>query len=408
MGYLRNLIQTWENFGQKVGNTTKSYTDVVHIGIAQKACQIYNLYPDLWQMSPYHRGFFRGVCANANEPLQPPSQAPVGGQCFTNYRLFGEYVFASSRYSDFDCGDIVTWGVSEQIPGKIVAYEFLPGEMKINVTTENESGVRTSRIYFLRYAPNAPNSVTGTAIQYQTGCQNSTNPCGYNPVLTTFKRIDGLPDDCHTTDIVLPPEATQGDLNLGDYYEGDTLVQGDTISYNFDMPVVNNQFNFPLEVNVGGNNWLEIDVGGISFSRNTNEFNYNRRGGGGGGGNGSGYPGDESSKKPPIIEGDEDSPYEEEVLPEEEVADETGLYEIEYVTVLITKFPKNLKRENGSPGADVIYPGFFTWRMGSYNFPRIPLHFVKNILLPPNGADGYTCRLYPGFDAQFVKYTRKK
>lgn len=383
--------------------------------ITKEVCAVYNRSPFSFVVAPFVRLGLANACAIVASPIPNPSEIPLGGQCYAKYRLRGEYTFTSSSYADFDCEDTAYWQTNQTPTAKIVGYEFLDQQMIVKLTLESQNGAQFTTNLSLYYATDPDVGGTSTIIQYNTVCGNRSNPSGYNPVLKKFVRTDGLPDDCHIQEPSITEEDRRGTITINNFTENNTEIEGDEIEYFIENDFENNEFKFPITVSLDSNNTISLDLDGININRNNNEYsvNFNRRGGGGG------YPGNlpppnDDNSEPETTGGEEEETpendkkiYKKREVPEGEETQDTGIDKLDYIQIDVTSVPSNAPSQEGKPGDDIYFPGFAEFKSGGYNYPRIPLHFKKNLLRAPDGADGYAVRIYDGYKGKVTVFYRK-
>lgn len=399
---------SWDEIRSRIAGNSQDLLTQLGTQITKEVCAVYNRSPLGWTVAPIVRLAMKNGCAIVGTPVQGDTNLPEGGQCYTTYRLHGTYINSSKRFGANAVGLTFYWGTAQTVTGKIVSVSIDQELARITVVVESETGLKTTVNRAINRKFNDGNSVSGDQVLYSQDTTDTSQSTGYNFLFTRFQRTDGLPDDCH----IQPPNVTEedrrGSITINNYNEGDTTIEGEDVEYFIENDFSSNEFKFPITVNLGGNT-VTLDLGGIEINRNNNEFSveYNRRGGGGG------YPGNlpppnaDNSEEEGVEEEDEKKIYKKREKPPEEGTEETGIDKLDYLEIDITTVPSNASVQDGSPGNDIYYPGFAEFKSGVYNFPRIPLHFRRNMLRAPDGADGYAVRIYPGFKGKTTVYYRK-
>lgn len=406
---------TYAEVGERLGKNAYDLSAQLADKTRQFACQIWSLYPD-WVTgnqslgTSFARGLMTSVCQQDEPP--PPYQ---GGNCPVAYHAFGTYY--SKNFSSGGCDVIAFWRTIGSASGTDISSwqprQISSSDPRYSIKRSNGGNIFIRQITFEDYTSKNTTLTGGVPVSFRNkdfACLNQTNnPVGDRVRVTDLVRLDGLPDDCPPLYPVYPP--SQPPSVISNQYD----IQVDantTITYNVSLKRSgDNNFQFPLVFS-----WNDFDValdaGGFTFDVDINPTisppDADNPGGepkppilppkapprGGGGGNGV-----------PI-----DSPedYTSEEIPVEEELEEQDGEVLDYITILVTETPQNAPREEGRPGDDIIYPGFAEFKSASYNFPRTPLHFARNVLRAPEGANGFAVRIYPGFKAIVTKYYRKE
>ena len=69
------------------------------------------------------------------------------------------------------------------------------------------------------------------------------------------------------------------------------------------------------------------------------------------------------------------------------------------VSLILATKPRKPKMQAGMSAPDVLYAGWFSWKIGDKQMPREPVHYDRNVYKAPDGATGFTYTVYVGFTA---------
>lgn len=410
---------------ERIGGEVADFSDQVAEETRKFACEIWNAYPGY--ITNNHslgtsvaRGFFQKLCAPNNPPPPDPPSELMQGQCDgVSYRV--DLIFANNGADPCNNQGLIN-AASLYVTGKVDGLRM----------SDTGSIVYSSCDTNFTLPPSHPQRIVWLSSKGHTS-PDSTNQIifvvdyavGDMPALCQIvhiERLDGLADNCGTPGgypvaPVPPPEITK---NITINIDNDTTINlNPTVKRrepgnNFTFPLVFGYADFDVSLDLGGFTFSPtINVGDNSGGGNGNgnpppppinngnqgDGNGSGGGGNGGGGNGGGRPAP-SPFNPDF--------YDVTPLPDEEEPKMDNIENLAYITIEVKAIPSNAKTENGAPGDDIYYPGFVAFRAGEHNYPRQPLHYSKNILRAPEGADGFAARRYPGFSFVTKVYTRKE
>lgn len=377
-----SLWQTWDNYLTGFSEDAASFTQQVSQQIVNKQCQLYSKYPNTLSVFPLYRGILNNVCSQFDPGFTPPDTPGfLGGQCVgVQYNVYGIYQNANETFGP--CDAALGWFVLNT-PGPVVGIRPNGGGNQI---LSGGGPVITT----IRADP------SGNLV----GLSNTCAPPGGLPApamkpntsqITRIERVDGLPDDCgNPPPPVLPEPPIDGD----DFFTTIVINNRDP-SDNSIIDIIG--INAPITINADIDFKLTFDVGGINFNLGSDGIGNDAEGadtsddGGGGGG---------TVLLPPPNSDD----YEEEEKAPSDGEEETISINIAYITLELIDIPANAKTQWGRSGPDVIYAGWFEFRTEGFFYPRQPVHFSKNIYIPPRGATGYAYTLYEGFSGRIRTY----
>ena len=403
MSFRRTATEISEN----LGSGTADFADKVGEGVRGFACDIWYNFPDYvtnggFITNSFARGFMQNLCRDKNLP--PPPNTPFdGGQC-TGVRYGVSYQTAV-----ISNGTLSGWSATVQTSAVVIIGAIQSAKLYVDNIQDEDLEHWSFDGQGEPPSLNTRNKVYRLDVVDSQGLKQVSLGTRFGTRVVGFYRYDGQPDTCGDLPVTYPPTSPP-------------LVPGTDISITVDddttinLPVTvilddRGSFSFPLSFVVGNYEssvtYVTIDLGGFEFSSEppsppsaeppSAPPPVSPPGGGGGGGGGT------TNEEPPPPESDPEievsEPVEEE-LQEDEVA---GLA---YIDVIITGKPSNAKRQEGSPGDDIYFPGFVAFRSKGVNLlPRYPLHYLNNRIKALPGADGYGVRLYEGYTGKVIKYT---
>jgi hypothetical protein len=366
---------------EKTGGTFGDFTTPVSSKMREFVCTVYREFPDKFKNSKnlvrsFQRGYMASICSDLNPPPLPPPPF-TGGRCAVLYKC-------SCQQNNSD----------------IVLQRFVQGPIA-NIVCKNPS----DRTYTMDVYNDAGTRIGGGS---SFAVQSSV---ALVPKVTTE---NGLPDNCGNNTpsyppTVLPPSYTKNytiDVG-GDNYDFYIKLIKDSAN-NLTFPItfdVNGEFNAYLDF---GGFYFDVDITGNYIKNPNTKPPIVRRppNGGGGGSDGGGDSGDGGGSgggKPPVSNPDLlPTP-----LPIEQEKKEQDVERLAYITVELLSKPSNASTQSGIPGQDIYYSGWVSFSSGSFAYPRQPIHFTSNVFPAPDGANGYAVKIYKGYSAQVIKYTRK-
>lgn len=382
-----SLWQSWDDYLVKFGEETADFTQQISQQIVTKQCQLYAKYPNALGVFPIYRGILNNICTQSDPSFQlPESPGFSGGQCpGVFYNVFGIYRNANETFGP--CGVALEWTVSNT-PGPIVEVIDQPGAFRL---ISGGGGVSSN----LQALP------SGNVVGIRNTCApigSLPSPAGFpeSAQITRVETVDNSPDNCGNPPPVLPPDPPQ---DASDFNTTIVINNRDS-SDNSIIDIIG--INAPITINADIDFKLSFNLGGVSFNLGSdgigNDSEGSDTGGGGGGGGGS------SEIVPPPNSED----YDEEEKDVEGSGEETVGIEIAYITLELTLIPANAKTQFGVNGPDVYYAGWFEFRTEGFFYVRQPIHWQKNIFVPPKGATGYAYTLYTGFNGIIRTYKLKE
>lgn len=259
---------------------------------------------------------------------------------------------------------------------------------------------------------------------------NTPSPPVPSFTINSIIRLDGQPDNCGNPPAGYPPAPppppggytspptpiTFNNQTTNNYYFNFTPPTAPATPANFFPPIIinylkaeaNPEFSIPIEFNFNG----DINFGGggdsIEFNQddrdNIENINNNVVNQGNQTTNiqnqinniiniTNNKPPDPNDFKPPVT-GQPPGEYEQTFL---------GA-----VQVLLTEIPLNAQTQFGDGAPNVVYAGWFEFRRGSYQLPREPIHFERNVFIAPKGVDGFAYTLYNGFNGEATSIIYKE
>lgn len=415
-----SIYRSWTDAQERAGGNTYDYADQLVNGVRNFACNLWGKFPDRVAGSPFPSGFTRGFMNQGCRDIvtvPPPVSQFTGGQCFTQYRIYGTYTSQSNRIGRHTCGETAFWA-TRPVNGKILSARFLPSTFILIVTIENQDGSRLDFDFPAYYRISETSSPTTNIPGYWDTCQfDNIIYAGNAPIIEGLERLDGQADDCGDSPPVYPPslEPTADDLN-------DTVNVDNYDTTNTNIPVglvnvtgnVNVDLEMPVSFNLGGID-VSVDMGGITLNNSLGNSTYNNSvsinnnaGNVTGIGNKNPLPLPKPDREPaPPPENPLENDLDEEETTDEEPKTKPIVEGLEFVQVNITSKPDNAKNQWGDGAPDVYYCGWFEFTADGYAFNRQPIHFLQSIFKPPLGATGYAFTLYNGFTGNATIYTRK-
>lgn len=346
-------------------------------------CRLWRSYPDSWTRSTPGgspaRQFWNSVCDPPDPPLLPDPPAFTGGQCDFKYNLLVQVaVFPSTANCDRP-GDplqdifVVAWG-----PITLVSLDQPAG---------NCGGF--DRVFCVCHGNGAfarnPDPVVFPLAFGSSGRFESVRSISLAPQ-------SGEPDTCGDPPPAYPPDTPPqpGDETFNVTFDTDV-----TNNFNFDLSWNRVEFSIPVT--------FEFEAGDVNVNFDGIDLNLS--------------PGNDWNIEPPPRDfaptpaptpAPNAEEFDETEKPEEEAGEEEIGIEIAYITLDLTVIPTDAKTQWGRSGPDVFYAGWFEFRTEGFFYPRQPVHFQKNIFIPPRGATGYAYTLYEGFRGIIRTYEFKE
>jgi hypothetical protein len=370
-----------DKLAELAGGTFGNFTIPVSGKMREFACGLYKDHPGYFRSSAtiaqsFQRGYMRSLCKDLSPPPLPPLPF-TGGRCNILYKC-------SCQYNGTD----------------IVSQRYVQGPF-----SRIDCRVRTDRLALMDVYNDA-GVIIGGGQAY----------VGDNTLILRPKVVpeNGLADTCGDPPATYPPTI------LPPTYIKNYTINNDGETFNFYIKLIKDSdggLSFPISFDINGEFNAYLDLGGFYFDIDITGNTIQppdtkppivRRPPNGGGGSGGGGKNDDSGGGSgggkPTIESDNLNKTE---LP---IASETKEKKIEglaYITVDILSKPSNATTQSGSPGQDIYYPGWVYFLNADYAYPRVPMHFSQNVFPAPDGADGYSVKIYKGYSAKIIKYTRK-
>lgn len=388
---------------EKLGDTFADFTFVLVEPLRDFACELWERFPDqITQQQNIPRSFQRGymsyMCQDKPQPT-PPQVPFTGGQCpGVSYDVTINII----AYNIGNCQEILNVNPVFTVIGPVEGTVF-------EVTTVNEAQTSCNGLsntfvdlgeWVLRSA--SPDLVVAVGI-YKDALNAATPPLS-SAIITDVVRTDGQPDTCGDPPVRYP----ETNPTVNDYSTTINFTAPDGGSLDIDVVYQPDNYNFPLEFDVGGLD-VSLDLGGF-------EFNFSPRNPDGtlprlptGDTTPSPTPLDDSSRQFPRTRyaPPEGNNYDVEVKDPTDPKEEEVSTELRFVKVTLSSTPTNVKRQWGGGAPDVIYAGWFEFTNDGYNFPRQPIHFAESLFETPEGATGYAYTLYEGIVGFATVYTQK-
>lgn len=369
---------------ESLGDSAAGFTKNLANAVGNFACDLYRKYPGALTFGDtgnYSKGVWDELCFS--RPASPPA-APkptfVGGQCQgVAYRVF--YISETVDHPGVPPG---TYYVERQldIVGAVrnFTYEYRSDGVGYRAEVDSPNGhhvypqdgggrgwlrlrsVRVQRLDGL--ADNCGDEATNFPVTNIPANERSTN--------VNIQLRNG---DTYNIPVTLVPTTNNYSL---EFDAGDIHVKFDLSGVSFNptsiSETINNVENTVVDLSQNVNNFTAIAVPFISNSvAYSNSFNF-----------GTFTTKEDSGSSSP--------------------ADETATDNLAYVTLDITKSPRNAKTQEGELAQDLVYAGWFQFCAEGYYFPREPIHFSKAIFKAPLGATDYAFTLYEGFEAKAVEH----
>lgn len=369
---------------ESLGNTAAGFTKNLANAVGNFACSLYAKYPGALTFGDtgnYSKGVWDELCSS--RPAPPPA-APkptfTGGQCLgVSYRVI--YQSETANHPNNPPGTFFTERQIDIIgPVRNFTYEYRNDGTGYRAEVDGRDG-------------------------HYVFAQDGSGRGWLRLRSVKVQRLDGLPDNCgdETTNFPItniPSNERSTNVNVqlrnGDVYNipvtlvpttnnysvefdaGDINVKFDLSGVTFNSSsfaeTINNVENTVIDLSQNVNNFTAIAVpfinNSIAYSNSFNFGNFKIKED-----SGSSSPADEEQS--------------------------TGLA---YVTLDITKSPRNAKTQEGELAQDLLYAGWFQFASEGYYFPREPIHFSKAIFKAPLGATDYAFTLYEGFEAKVVEF----
>ena len=242
------------SFFQSSGNAAAVFGEQLRDGVATFACSLWANFPDFIAESTlpqnsFARGFMNQACSSVQPANPPPSPGYTGGQCpGVLYIIEGIYGNGNQVYGTE--GETRTFrntlrGPIEGIEETDAPYIINDGGDLDRINDEILTvGVRTTDTFITN-----PNITIVYALRGTT-------------VITSVTKQDGIPDTCgDRPSRYYSPPPTSNDLNTTINI---TNLDGVDNVYEIQYVSLSNQYNFPMNFKVNGNN-VSLDIGGINF-----------------------------------------------------------------------------------------------------------------------------------------------
>lgn len=250
-----------EEFWESLGGAQASFAEQLRDGVVNFTCDLWFGFPDFITnasnpVSSFHRGYMNSICEPVAKNVPAPQSAFIGGQCCDkSYR-----VVAQVQETTFNGG----------APYFILSQFFVVG--KVNGLSTNEPPPGFSNLLQV-IQENCGGTLFYT--RFFDLSDINGNPTGVSrepfvPEIVAFSIANvliaaGQVDDCGNPPVEYPP-ATPGPGDL-------TTTFNITVNDGLDLPVtvnynsINANFNFPIQVDIGGLTGV-LDLSGLTITNN--------------------------------------------------------------------------------------------------------------------------------------------
>lgn len=343
-------------------------------------CRLWRSYPSSWTRSTPEgspaRQFWNSVCNPPDPPLLPNPPDFSGGQCDFRYNLNIQVAVFPSTLNCDRPGDplqsinAVVWGPIQQVALDRPAGNCGGFDRVFCVCHGNGAFIRN------------PNLVVVALGFGSLGRFESIRSVTVSPQ-------SGDPDNCGDPPPAYPPDnpPQPGEETFNVTFDTDV-----TNDLSFDLTWNRVEFSVPVT--------FEFEAGDASINFDGIDINLSP-------GNSWGIepPPRDSAPVPAPAPPPNSEDYNEDEKPVSESGEEMVGVEVAYITLELTSIPANADTQWGRNAPDVYYAGWFEFQTEGFNYPRQPIHFEKNIYIPPRGATGYAYTLYETFSGIIRTYT---
>lgn len=369
---------------ESLGNTAAGFSKNLANSVANFACDLYKKYPGaptFGDTGNYSRGFWDELCSSRPSPPPAlPKPSLVGGQCVNVfYRV--TYSSETANYPGIAPGTAFTTRHIDIFgPVRNFTYEYRSDSIGYQARVDGRDGT-----FNISSDGGGRGWLKLRSVNVQR-LDGQADNCGNEPTnfpvtnipsseRTTRVNVQLRNGDSYNIPITLVPTTN----NYGVQFDaGDINVKFDLSGASFNptsiAKTINNVENTVLSLSQNVNNFTAIAVPFINNSiAYSNSFNF-----------GTFKTKEDSGSSSP--------------------ADENAAANLAYITLDITKSPRNAKTQEGELAQDLVYAGWFQFAAKGYYFPREPIHFSKAIFKAPLGATDYAFTLYEGFEAKVVEH----
>lgn len=263
-----------EDFWETKGNTAYQWSEDIRDGVLNFACELWENYPK-WvlienPLNSFVRGYLNASCAaRGNLPAAPASPFP-GGQCDTDYHVYGKYQNANTGASH-GCGDELVFDTRLNgaiVRGRVTRLGTRPfGAQQVLAIYYYDSNTGTEQF------TTPGGDISGNFVFVEPGCSNITADTQQNYMIENEAyiegviRIDGMPDNCGS----LPPEYPDVTPTSNDLTTNITINNNDGQSTNHTLVYnqLTSNYNFPMGFKLDGVN-ITLDIEGITIHGNPN------------------------------------------------------------------------------------------------------------------------------------------
>ena len=377
------VFQNWDDYLEGFGSNVSRFTQQISEQLTKKTCELHAKYPRTLGINPINRGILNNICQQFNPPIAIPIGSPfIGGQCEGEfYRVEGYYANANTTMGA--CNELKQWFFQPAF-GAILGIE----DSASNFQLRHGSGGIISNVLAIP---------SGNPIRAVNTCPEGTGaptPAGIrgSMQITRIIQINDLPDDCGNPPDPRPPDPP---LEASDFFTEITLQVFDSSGLPTpDFEVI----GVDIEINVSADFGLSFDVNGINIDIGGNGISIGDEGGGGGA-----APGEPTF--PETIFAPESGEYNIVEAPESQTGEEEIGTNVAYITLDLVVIPPDAKVQFGDGAPDIYYAGWFEFKTNDFNYVRQPIHFLKNIFVPPRGATGYAYTLRRGYTGIAGQYS---
>lgn len=350
-------------------------------------CSLYENHPT-WVVNqnsptaPFGRAIMNSLCAGFPPP--PPLVPPPfeGGQCPGTVYKLRYYTLQPINGSGSNGLEIppnpVLFTLSGTFPNGVSTYTFKhDGQFKTVAQYMTESVSFSDPLEYFFF------DIEGV----QSRTLSLTLDWGFVPV--RFEPADGSADLCGNPPPQWEPEPPPTIIDLTSTTTI-TLENNETLDLDITIqPSEDGRARFPNVVNIN-NTDISIDIRGAIITNNYS-----------GGGN-SGGDGDTEFRNPePEVTSDDTVEIPVPVIPPP--PEEDGIAKLVGLKVELINRPSNADIVSGRGAPDIYYFGWVEFKLGDYLFPRTFLNFEKNVLVAPEGADGYAITFKEGYTGSVTK-----